>query len=457
MRLVHAIHDFLPRHCAGSELYAFELCRQLAQRHLVTVVCAEYDPARAHGSVTWRVHDGLPVVEIVNNWKANDFADGYQSAVMNEALGHVLRATDPEVLHIHNLLNLSFDLPQLARSRGIRTVATLHDYTLVCPSGGQRVHAAEEHVCAEIDVDRCARCFPESPFFSQMAAARIPAVATSRRMVKLADVMRRRLPVVFGQVERQIKRSPGLTVTRDDIQKRLDRARDVFDATDLFVAPSEALGAEYCRLGLPAAKLTVADYGFTRIERTPRQRGNTLRLGFVGTLVWHKGVHVLIDAVRRLPAGRAELVVFGDLNVFPNYVYKLKASAKGLPVEFMGGFDASQKADIYNRFDVLVVPSLWPENSPLVIHEAFMAGVPVVGARQGGIPGLITDGVNGLLYDAFSADDLARTLQRLIVEPGLVDRFASQLPAVKSIEQDAMEWEDRYEELVRVARASRVS
>src|SRR5262245_55127574 len=115
MRIVHAIHDFLPRHRAGSELYAFELCRQLARRHLVTIVCAEFDPTRAHGSVTWRVHEGLPVVEIVNNWKCDGFADGYRSAAMNETLAHVLRATDPDVLHIHSLLNLSFDLPGLAR------------------------------------------------------------------------------------------------------------------------------------------------------------------------------------------------------------------------------------------------------------------------------------------------------------------------------------------------------
>src|SRR5262249_2123754 len=137
MRLVHAIHDFLPRHRAGSELYALALCRELARRHLVTIVCAEYDPARAHGTVTGRVYDGPPVVEIVNNWRAEQFSDSYRPGAINQALEHVLRATDPHVLHIHNLLNLSFDLPAIAQARGIRSVATLHDYTLVCPSGGQ--------------------------------------------------------------------------------------------------------------------------------------------------------------------------------------------------------------------------------------------------------------------------------------------------------------------------------
>ncbi len=90
----------------------------------------------------------------------------------------------------------------------------------------------------------------------------------------------------------------------------------------------------------------------------------------------------------------------------------------------MGAFDNAEAAAVYADIDVLVVPSLWPENSPLVIHEAFMAGVPVVGARQGGIPGLVTHDVNGLLYDAFSPSALAAALRTLIDDPERVRRLA---------------------------------
>ena len=54
LNILHAIHDFLPRHQAGSEIYAFELCAELGRTHDVTVVCAEYDLTRRHGEVTWR-------------------------------------------------------------------------------------------------------------------------------------------------------------------------------------------------------------------------------------------------------------------------------------------------------------------------------------------------------------------------------------------------------------------
>src|SRR5262249_34937312 len=115
-----------------------------------------------------------------------------------------------------------------------------------------------------------------------------------------------------------------------------------------------------------------------------RAPARPLRIGYVGTLVWHKGVHVLIDAVRALPRDTYELKIFGDPTTFPEYSAVLRRQAAGLPVHFMGGFARDRVSDIYAEIDVLVVPSIWIENSPLVIHEAFMAGLPGVGAPIGG-------------------------------------------------------------------------
>ena len=79
MKILHAIHDFLPRHRAGSEIYAFHLCRELARTHDVTVLCAEYDPSRPHGSLTERTFGDLPVLELVNNWAFDRFDETYSS------------------------------------------------------------------------------------------------------------------------------------------------------------------------------------------------------------------------------------------------------------------------------------------------------------------------------------------------------------------------------------------
>ena len=408
------------------------------------MLAADYDPARAHGQVDWRVHDRVPVAEIVNNWVCRSFEETYRPPLIAERIASVLRATQPDIVHVHNLLNLSFDLPALARRAGARVVATLHDYTLVCASGGQRLHRADQHICRTIDVDRCARCFGESPFAAQMTVGTTP-----RLLQRAALAVKRRAPKLAARAAKAVtSAAPAAKVSPHEIDARLAAARRLFDDIDLFVSPSPFLASEFRALGVPQAKLEVSDNGFRMMgqpaARPPRDPAAPLRLGFVGTIVWHKGVHVLLDAVRALPAGKWHLRVFGNEATFPDYVASLRAQARGLPVVFSGAFASETTASIYDQIDVLVVPSIWLENSPLVIHEAFMAGVPVVGARIGGITDLIADGVSGLLYDAGSSSALAQALRSLIDNPATLQALASRLPAVKSIDDDARDWDARY-------------
>jgi len=450
LRLLHAIHDFLPRHRAGSELYALDLSRELTRSHHVTILAAEYDPARAHGQVAWRVQDGIPVAELVNNWIAGSFADTYGSPVITEQLGRLLDVVQPDILHVHSLLNLSFDLPTLAHARGIPVVATLHDYTLVCASGGQRVHRADDYLCATIDPERCARCFRESPFYPQIAAGNISNVTGLGRTLKsAAGALARRAPRLTRSVANAAAHSAAVQVTTSDIDTRLARARAVFEEIDLFVAPSRSIADEFERLGLRRSKIRVSDYGFLPFDPVnERPVSGPLRIGFVGTLVSHKGAHILIDAVRALPSRAYELKIFGDERVFPDYSAQLRKDATGLPVRFEGAFDHDRTAQVFASIDVLVVPSIWLENSPLVIHEAFMAGVPVVGARIGGIAELVTDGENGLLYEPRSTSGLTEALNTLISDRSRLATFAQRIPPVKSMETHACEWEAIYHDLL---------
>jgi glycosyltransferase involved in cell wall biosynthesis len=449
MRVLHAIHDFLPRHRAGSEIYAFELARELSRRADVFVVAAEYDPSVPHGTLRWRTYEGVVVIEIVNNWQFRRFDETYQSERINAQLRHVLDATRPDVLHVHNLLNLSFDLPRMAKQRGIATVATLHDYTLVCPSGGQRVHVAESHVCDSIDANRCARCFAQSPLANQMRAAKMTRGLTGSLIGRTGRTALKIAPVLATSILKSVN---GPEINAGEVRRRLGYARQVLETVDLFVAPSRSMAEEFCKLGLARDRVEVSDYGFppSRLRATDgtgppsRFRATTrLRIGFVGTLVWHKGVHVLIEATKAL-RGQFEAHIHGDPTVFPDYVAALRRAATGLPIAFRDGFDRGRIDDVYEGFDVLVVPSLWPENSPLVIHEAFMHHVPVVAARVGGVPELVGHEVNGLLYEPFEAGSLAASLQRLIDDRELLARLSARVSSVKSIEQDAREWEERY-------------
>jgi glycosyltransferase involved in cell wall biosynthesis len=447
MRVLHAIHDFLPRHRAGSEIYACELAREQRKEHDVFVLAAEYDPATAHGTLRWREYEGLTVIELVNNWEFAHFSDTYASERINAQLQHVLEATAPDVLHVHNLLNLSFDLPRLAKERGTATVATLHDYTLVCPSGGQRVHVSDAHVCDTIDVERCSRCFNESPFAMQMAAGQVTRRTGGPALGRAGLLLRRLSPRAAAKAVHALDRQD---VTPADIRRRLAYARHVFQTVDLFVGPSASIAEEFIALGAPADRVEVSDYGFRPVAHPPsrpRSAERPLQVGFVGTLVWHKGVHVLIEAARGVTG--CELHIHGDTSVFPEYVARLRQEAAGAAIVFHNGFERDRSSEIYRDLDVLVVPSLWPENSPLVVHEAFMHAVPVVAARVGGLAGLIRDGVDGLLYDAFSPEALRASLQQLVDDRALLHALSRRAPGVKTIADDAREWDARYQRVIR--------
>jgi glycosyltransferase involved in cell wall biosynthesis len=283
-------------------------------------------------------------------------------------------------------------------------------------------------------------------------------------------VAKRWAPGVLTAIGESTRRTETVAVTAENMRERLERSREVFENVDLFVAPSASIAAEFRRLGLPAEKVRVSDYGFepvladsTRARALdghgPAEAGpygqaeaspciSALRIGFVGTLVWHKGVHVLLAAARRLPPSKYEVLIHGDLNTFPQYVASLRRAAAGLPVQFRGRFENGGGGEVYSELDVLVVPSLWLENSPLVIHEAFMCGVPVVGARTGGIAELIDDGVNGRLYEPASDLALAEILTSLVSDPAQLERWRAALPAVKSMDEDAKHWESIYSELL---------
>ncbi|MFN7981082.1 MAG: glycosyltransferase [Vicinamibacterales bacterium] len=443
LRILHAIHAYPPHTQAGAAMHTHALAQaQIEKGHQATVLCADYDLKRAHGHLESRVHEGVPIVEITNNWVSETFVDTYVDAVIGERVRHVLEDLKPDVVHVHNLRNLTFDLPRLARNAGARVVATLHDHDLVCASAAQRLHGAESHLCVDIDTSRCARCFSESTLGRQAALGRLKSKAGGA-LSSLARAARAALPLTVARLS---GRAPSFHATQADLEHRRDAARAVYANIDLFVTPSSSLGREYEALGLPAQKLLVSGYGMPscRQEHKLRTTSARMRIGFIGTPIWRKGVHVLLDAVRRLPANAVDLTIVGDRDVSPEYAAHLAQRAIGLRVTFTGRVPHQEVGRQFSRLDVLVVPSLCLEGALLVIHEAFAAGVPVVGSNLGGIPDLVQHDVNGLLFTPGDAQSLAHELRRLLADPDLLPRLSAGRPTAKSVEDDANEWEQKY-------------
>jgi glycosyltransferase involved in cell wall biosynthesis len=211
-----------------------------------------------------------------------------------------------------------------------------------------------------------------------------------------------------------------------------------------FLAPSRFIRDQFVQFGVAPERISLAANGTVRLKAdttydSPTVGGRLLRLGFLGNLMISKAPHILLEAAARLPRGSVSVELFGAYSPYhgdDSYRAQLEPLLQGEGVRAHGAIAHEQVADALASIDVLVVPSIWPENAPLVIQEAFLAGIPVVASRIGGIPEMVTEGQNGLLFRADDIEDLSKTLARFLDEPGLLDTLRAGIPPARSIEED---------------------
>ncbi len=450
LRILQTVHFFLPRHYAGVELYTYYLSKQLQLRNEVHLFFAEHNLTVPQYTVVDGEYDGIPYREVTNNFHYNSFVETYENAAINRIFEGIIDAYRPDVIHFEHLLNLSLGMIEVAKKHGIPTVYTLHDFWLTCPSGGQRFRKDLSR-CENVDVAACSDCFLTSPFNAgrlerktfEVAQKLGPAAAGG--IYKVMNAMRIHTPSIAAKATSSSADSPSLA---SQIADRLVRVRKITADVDLFLAPSQFIADVFADFGVPRDHIKHLPYGREAFPVHPRERNGTLRIGFVGTLAPHKGVHVLIEACRLLPAGRVNIKIFGELTIAPDYVKSIRAQAEGLPIIFMGKADNTQIADVFAQIDVLVVPSIWWENSPFTIYEASIAHVAIIGSAIGGIPELVRPGQNGLLFTAGDHFDLAEKLRLLLDNCDMLIRLQQGAPPIKTIQENAIEHEAIYHSLI---------
>ncbi|MFQ5354132.1 MAG: glycosyltransferase family 4 protein, partial [Thermodesulfobacteriota bacterium] len=414
MKILQIIHDFLPRHTAGSEVYTYKLSKELVKRgHEVCLFFTEAERGTPQYTMRQGVYDELPYFEAIVNRAYSGFTETYDNQEMERLFIEVLDRTRPDIIHLQHLINHSVGYIDIAKKRSIPIVFTLHDYWLTCPLGGQRI-TADLTICHELSPARCARClsrysknsFRLKRLFGKISGKR-KGTAASKASPGTGFAARSYLKVNgLFDVMASKKLIP-------EVEKRLLRIIEASGDVDLFIAPSMFLKDRFVEFGIEEKKILYSDYGFD-VSGFGRKKikghdNKKIRFGYTGSLVPHKGVHVLIEAFSGLSKAsgeKAELKVYGNLTWFPDYVAKLRDKAKDTTVRFMGPFDNRDIPDVLSEIDVLVVPSIWFENSPLTIHEAFLSGIPVITSDLGGMAELVDDNVSGLVFKTGDADDL---------------------------------------------------
>ena len=402
MKILQVIHGYPMRYNAGSEVYTQGLAQALADRHEVRVFARQENAFLPEYAVVDETDPADPriALRMINMARARD---GYRHPQVDAAFADLLDEWHPDIVHIGHLNHLSTSLVFEARERGIPVVFTLHDYWLMCPRGQfiqmYPVNPSDNWaVCDGQDDRKCAeRCYCR--YFGGSA----------------------------GEYE-----SDAAHWTRW-VGRRMAHVREACDAVDIFIAPAMYLLRRFRdEFGLPAEKLVYLDYGFhlDRLQGRQRAQGEPFAFGYIGTHIPAKGVDQLIQAFGVLE-GQAILRIWGRHRGVETA--GLKALARGSPgtagdrVEWMGEYrNQDIVPEVFDRCDAIVVPSIWAENSPLVIHEALQSRVPVITADYGGMAEYVRHGENGLLFSHRDPVSLAEQMQRLADDPALVRRLGSR-------------------------------
>lgn len=321
----------------------------------------------------------------------------------------------PDIVHIHHTLQLGMEVIPLVRRilPNAQIVMTLHDYYAVCANDGQ-MHTTGGLPCTTASIDACHRCFPDRP-------------ATDFRLREL-------------------------------------HVRAALRAVDRFISPSEFLRDRFIAWGIPANQIEVIRNGLPVVAPAPpRQAPNGLRdrFAFFGHINRFKGATIALDASARL----TRMGVAHQLTLHGSSAYQaqdtLDAFARALQAApdalHRGAYARDEQARLMSAVDWVVVPSVWWENAPLVIQEAFAHRRPVLCSDAGGMAEAVRDGVDGLHFNRGDGRSLAGIMQRAIEEPGLWERLVSGIQPIRSIEESADEHMAFYQRLRSAAALARRS
>lgn len=446
MRVLLVVHGFPPAARGGTELYAEAHARTLARQHgdEVFVLTRECDPARDEYALRTETADRIRVIRINNTYRrTRSFAETYANEAIGRLADAIVDDLRPSVAHIHHLTGLSTTIVDSLAKRQVPTWMTLHDYWLICHRG--QLFDIHGNVCDGHGGGMCDDCVGLAGATGAAGFAGAAVVRTLERVLPSSAAA-----AIRATAQSAAGAAASHRVAVDQAALRAAHMRAVCSAITQFVAPSQSIRDRFVRFGVPAERIALSGYGvdhsaFAHVAAVPR-RSRALRVGFLGSLMISKAPHLLLAAADLLPAGSVALHFYGDIcGYHGDDTYRTVIEAhRRADAEFHGPIAHDRVPEALASLDVVVVPSVWPENSPFVVHEALLAGVPVVASAIGGIPELVVHERNGLLFEAGNAAALARALDRLANEEGLLDRLRSGIEPGRTIEDDVRALRERY-------------
>ncbi|MDR2058475.1 MAG: glycosyltransferase [Dysgonamonadaceae bacterium] len=396
MHILKIIHGYPPIYNAGSEVYSQSVCNELSKRHKISVFTREENLYAPDFSIRHEKQSENLDLYIVNNPQGKD---GYRHKEIDNIFAKLLKQLKPDIAYIGHLNHLSTGLIDELNRLKIPIVFMLHDYWLMCPRGQFLTRSIGKvnnfQVCNRQDDRKCA-CDCYEVYFSG----------------------------------KETEREQDIAAWSNWVNRRMIETKAINNKVDLFVVPARYLCNRFITdFGIPENKIIYLDYGFPTeyLQQTEKsQEKKNYTFGYIGTHIPAKGVNLLIEAFKKITQP-ATLKIFGRENGQSTKALKQMAESSQNPIEFCGEYVNKNLADtVFANVDCIVVPSIWAENSPLVIHEAQACKVPVITANYGGMCEYVNHKINGLLFEHRNINSLAEQMQWAIEHPEEMHSFGNR-------------------------------
>lgn len=396
MHILKIIHGYPPNYNAGSEVYSQSICNELSRQHHLSVFTREENPYAPDFSIRHQKQNDNLDFYFINNPQGKD---GYRHQLLDQKFAELIAEIKPDVAHIGHLNHLSTGIVDELNKQHIPIVFTLHDFWLMCPRGQFLTRSIGEsdnfRLCSGQQDHKCATdCY--KVYFS------------GRKNDQEED---------NEQWARWVHR-------------RMIETKSIIDKVDIFVAPSKYLRTRFIQdFQVPENKIIYLDYGFPTEYLTPTDKSGEKKdftFGYIGTHNPAKGINHLIEAFKQI-GEPAVLKIYGRNNGQSTKALRALAACSWNKIEFSGEYINHNLADgVFSKVDCIVVPSIWAENSPLVIHEAQACKIPVITADFGGMKEYVQHKVNGLLFNHRDVDSLAAQMKFAVANPQLLKEYGER-------------------------------
>jgi glycosyltransferase involved in cell wall biosynthesis len=417
MKVIQVPFHFYPDPVGGTEVYVKALSQHLQQQGIETIIATVGEKNESY------FHQSLLVYRFAGNRTDCDLRNLYGLGDPESALNfsQILDREQPDLIHLHSFTTaVSIRLIRAAKQRGIPVVFTYHTPTASCLRG-TLLHNGIQICDGKLDLYTCTRCTLQGMGLNSYQ---------SRLIGNVPHVVGRSLGAVGlkGGAWTALRMSELVLINHQSFH-------DLTDEVDHIIAVCDWVKNLLIINKVPQEKITVCRQGLCnypeeKIARIYRDQALPLKLVFLGRLDKTKGVHLLIQALAIIPSLSVTLDIYGisqsnECNSYQSELINLAQADQR--IAFKAPISPTKVVSTLHKYDLLAVPSQWLETGPLVVLEAFAAGVPVLGSRLGGIAELVTDGMNGVLVDAFSLEAWATVIKNLCLDRVKLERLRSNI------------------------------